>query len=118
MKAVDIFETLCRSGAELTLDGEKLRVNAPKGTLTPDMLNQMDRFKPELIDLLKSEIKWRVEAMRAQITAGKPVPFLIARKNSEKEGECLSCGDVLSSRNHVRCWFCEQASRKVISELR
>lgn len=118
MKVTEIFEVLVQSGAEIKLEGEKLRIKAPKGRFTSEILNQMDQFKPELVELLEKEVEWRVETMRSQIQPLEPVPLLIVKKNSEKGGLCLSCGIPLPLRTQFRCWFCGLASRKVISEIR
>jgi len=118
MKVAEIFEVLIQSGAEIKLEREKLRIKTPKGRLSSEILNQMDQFKPELVELLEKEVKWRVETMRSQIKPLEPVPLLIVKKNSEKGGLCISCGIPLPLRTQFRCWFCSLASRKILSEIR
>jgi amino acid adenylation domain-containing protein len=40
---------------ELWVEGDVLRYQAPKGTITPDLLSELRERKPEIIDLLKHE---------------------------------------------------------------
>jgi hypothetical protein len=109
---------LAESGAEIAFEEEKLRIKVPKGAVTASVLNQVDQFKPELVELLEREVAWRVEKMRTQIKPLGPIPLFMVKENSEKGGVCVSCGNSLPVKTRFRCWFCGLAARKVVSDLR
>jgi len=50
-----LLQTLHRLDIRLWLDGDTLRCNAPKGAMTPEIKQQLQRYKPDLIALLKGE---------------------------------------------------------------
>ena len=52
MSPVDLLAELRRRGVRLSVHGDKLRYVAPKGALTPDLLEAMRRHKPDLLRLL------------------------------------------------------------------
>jgi hypothetical protein len=52
MTAAALLAELQRRGASLTANGDKLRVEAPVGTLTPDIREALVRFKPALLAIL------------------------------------------------------------------
>ncbi|MDB9524608.1 thioester reductase domain-containing protein [Oscillatoria sp. CS-180] len=49
------LQTLNRLDIRLWLDGDTLRCNAPKGTMTPDIKQQLKQYKPDIIAVLKGE---------------------------------------------------------------
>ncbi len=63
-----------------------------------------------------SAIKWRVEAMRAQIPAAGGIPFLVAVPDIPgAAGVCLSCGDPIELVGYVqRCRLCTCAATRVL----
>ncbi|MDP9357132.1 MAG: hypothetical protein M3R02_17970 [Chloroflexota bacterium] len=78
--------------------------------------------KPALIAHLQEEeaaISWRVEAMREQILAGGPVPFLVAVPNrAPAAGVCLSCGETFELVGYVpRCRLCTVAATRALAEI-
>ena len=66
------------------------------------------------------EVAWRVEVMRAQMTARpSPIPFLRARLDViPADGTCVSCGDAVPVAGGWpgRCAPCAEAARAVIAE--
>jgi thioester reductase-like protein len=50
-----LLQTLHRLDIRLWLDGDTLRCNAPKGAMTPEIKQQLQQYKPDLIALLKGE---------------------------------------------------------------
>ncbi len=79
--------------------------------------------KPALIALLREEaaaITWRVEAMRGQILAGAPVPFLVALPGIEDAPDrCLSCGEPMELLGYVpRCCLCAVAAARLLDPHR
>ena len=51
MSVAALILELEAKGVRLTVTGSKLRVNAPQGTITPDLRMQLVEHKPELIAL-------------------------------------------------------------------
>ena len=49
--AIDLVQTVEELGIELKVDGGELRVSAPKGTLTDELVADLKRHKKELLDL-------------------------------------------------------------------
>ncbi len=54
MTAHDLLATLHGRGVVVTLDGDSLELDAPKGSLS-DLLPDVQRFKPALLELLAPE---------------------------------------------------------------
>ncbi|MGD0950447.1 MAG: hypothetical protein ABSA52_23895 [Candidatus Binatia bacterium] len=52
MTAAALLAELRRLGAFLTVVGDKLRVEAPVGTITPEIRETLARFKPALLAIL------------------------------------------------------------------
>jgi len=50
-----LLKTLTDRDIRLWLDGDTLRCNAPKGAMTPEIKQQLQQHKPDLIALLKGE---------------------------------------------------------------
>jgi len=50
-----LLQTLHRLDIRLWLDGDTLRCNAPKGAMTPEIKQQLQQHKPDLVALLKGE---------------------------------------------------------------
>lgn len=54
MKSLDLIKDLSRVGATINLDGENLRVRAPKGVLTEARRDMLRSHKPELVRILST----------------------------------------------------------------
>jgi hypothetical protein len=52
MTPQDLLTTCRQAGIVLAVDGDALDVNAPKGTLTPELRDELARQKPALLALL------------------------------------------------------------------
>src|SRR3954452_14770165 len=95
MNASALLADLRRRGIQLSVAGERLSVDAPKGSVTPDLRNELTEHKSDLIRLLTEddyEVAWRAAFMRPQVPPRGSVPFLVARPNlSDTRGVCLSC---------------------------
>src|SRR5262245_11892444 len=52
--ANELLHELRRRGATLTPNGDKLRITAPRGVITPHLLDQINRHKPALLQLLNT----------------------------------------------------------------
>lgn len=55
MTPLDLLAELERRNVKLTLSGDKLRLNAPAGVLTPELKEAVRRQKPALIALLEAQ---------------------------------------------------------------
>lgn len=114
MNAAELIEELRSQGVLLEAEGDRIRVDAPRGTLTPQVRSILAERKQEIIALLRTgdkEVAWRVEVMITQIPVNGPVPFLIAREAVEpQDGCCLSCGDRLNAGDAYRCTLCGRAA--------
>jgi TubC N-terminal docking domain len=53
MNASEMLETLTKQGVRLWVDNDKLRINSPKGVLTPEIQTKLSEIKIELLSLLK-----------------------------------------------------------------
>lgn len=68
-----------------------------------------------------AEIIWRVAAMRPQVPARGPIPFLVARTwalEVDKAGRCMSCAQPLDAGRSIRCALCVAAIELVLNEVR
>jgi len=52
--ATELLTQLRAIGVQLTLDGDVLRLNAPKGSLTPELQSELKANKPALLELLRT----------------------------------------------------------------
>ncbi len=124
MTAAALLADLQVRGVRLYLAGGELRYQAKPGIMTPELAAAVQPIKPALIALLQEEeaaaIAWRVEAMRGQILAGAPVPFLVALPEIEAAPDrCLSCGEPMEMLGYVpRCRLCAVAVARLLDPHR
>ena len=119
-QAMDLLTNLRERGLTLVAKEGRLRV-APKTALTPELREALLAYKCEILPLLEAqdpEVRWRVEAMRRQVPAHGPIPFLIACNAPFVRGACLSCGDALASDRPYRCQPCVEAAILALRESR
>jgi hypothetical protein len=85
--------------------GETLHVEAPAGTVTPELREQLTAAKPHLLEIL-----WRLAAMRQlPLDAAHAVPYARASARGGP-GHCFSCGDPLEHpESYGRCPPCDVA---------
>ena len=68
MSAAELLATLRARDCELTAAGERLRVEAPAGALTPDLRDALTAHKADLLLELEAEAAWAtVEAIAAEM---------------------------------------------------
>ena len=97
MTAAELLAELRRRGVKLTVNGDRLRYEAPRGALTPELLEAMRQHKPELLRLLsRPPIPQDVVAgVEAALRAGRwvriatPYDILLApnRRAAERASE-------------------------------
>ena len=51
--AIDLMNELLLQGANLSVEGDNLKVQAPKGSVTPELLKQVSLHKPEILRFLR-----------------------------------------------------------------
>lgn len=66
MTTHELLAELKRSGVVVSLAGDRLRVEAPTGTVTEDLRRLLVEHKPELMAVLAEEEDWRAEALEAE----------------------------------------------------
>ena len=114
MKATKLLAELHSRGVIVEAAGEHLRIDAPKGVITPELRDALMQRKAEILFLLKplsSEIAWRVQAILPQIPNKGAIPFLVAKLGkTTRKGHCLSCGDCLIGDEVSRCSLCNRAA--------
>lgn len=80
MTVQELLDTLRRSGVKVTVNGDRLRVAAPQGVVTPEIRRQLSERKPELIAELSRGPSWPAESREAERRFGTPearlYPFL------------------------------------------
>ena len=119
MDGLAALEAARAAGLVVRTDGERLVI---RGSSTADVLARaLLARKPEVLALLVAEdpaVAWRAEAMRTQLRAAGPLPFLVARPTPLGRGGCLSCGEPLApaaDREAFRCSPCARAAWLVVS---
>lgn len=83
MDAVALLRRLREAGCELQAEGDRLRVNAPKGVLTDELRSLIRQHKPELLRLLAP-----VQDRRARLAPASITLALSLRR----DGTCYVCG--------------------------
>jgi TubC N-terminal docking domain len=106
-------------GGDLRLVGEVVRVSAPVGALTPELRGDLQRHKPELLQLLAREERERLvtarisEAFDRLTAAGGPWPaelfaaVLPLAQALDAEALAYSRGEAVDLRAFevaLRCW--------------
>ena len=118
MSAADLIAELRLRGVAVQATGDRLKVDAPKGTITPELHEALKDHKLEIIALLMTgdtEIAWRAAVMASQIPAEGYVPLLVAREAVEPEpGHCISCGNRLNADERYICSLCGRAKNVAI----
>jgi hypothetical protein len=119
MDAVSLLREARNVGLEVAVDGDHLVVRGPR-RLEPVARRLLER-KDQVLQALafeRSEIAWRVEAMRAMAPERGPLPLLLARPDGARgTGCCCSCGDTLDPADRYRCRPCVEAAVRVLETL-
>jgi tubulysin polyketide synthase-like protein len=123
MTASTLLADLRARGIKLSVSGERLNVDAPRGAVTPDLRTALVEHKADLIRLLGAddeEVAWRVEAMCPQVPRTGTIPILLARPQAKTTppGTCVSCGGPLAEDRRIRCGPCVQAVERVLNDVR
>ncbi len=109
----EILSDLTRRGVWLAPNGDRLYVDAPKGLLTPDLLDELRRHKAELLALLHDVLPdtvedlaehWNERAAILEYDAGLP------RAQAEEQAAAMTA---TLARNRAYPW---QALRLALAE--
>ncbi len=118
MTAVELLTELRERGIFIETSGNRLRIDAPRGAVTPELREALVEHKSQVIALIAitdTDIAWRVKAMLPQIPDVGPIPFLVAREAVEPQKECcLSCGDPLNFGDAYQCTPCSRAANQAL----
>lgn len=106
MTLLEVLRESARLGVRLEAHDGHLRVEAPKGVVSPALKAMLAAHKPMLLDVL-----WRLEGMRRLATVA-PRASVYARESARGgPGHCFSCGDSLSHPDaYGRCTSCDVAA--------
>lgn len=111
--AAEILSDLTRRGVRLAPNGDRLHVDAPKGLLTPELLDELRRHKAELLALLHDPVAnavedlhehWSERAAILEHDAGLP------RAQAEEQAAAMTA---TLARNRAYPW---QALRLALAE--
>ena len=119
MDELALLEAARAAGLTVRAEGERLVVRGPRSA--EELARALLARKLEVLALLAvgdPAVVWRVEAMRAQLPAAGPLPFLVARSAPHCRGVCLSCGETLAQgadHGTFRCVPCVRAAWLVVA---
>ena len=124
MHPTEVLTSLRQAGCHVSVHGDRLRVSGPGDVqLTADLRSALIEHKTQLLHLLAAddaEVRWRVEAMRPRVPASGVIPPMYARQlvSPTPDGDCLSCGELLTPGNKYHCEPCVKAAWLVLREVR
>ncbi len=127
MTAIQVMAELQAAGVCLWLDGAVVRYRAPQGVMTNERKAALVGHKAELLDHMRREVRWRIEAMGAQVPQHGAILLLVARPvpglppeapaDAAAPGRCLSCGEP-ALEGGARCGLCIAAVNQVLRDAR
>lgn len=108
--AAQLVAELRARGVELVAAGDRLRYR-PVDAVTPNEIEVMRAFKPEILRILTGVLHERVDAFRHAMAewfaSGRPgVPLLALPGVTPALGRCVSCGVTLPGDRQWRCELC------------
>lgn len=86
MKPSELLEDLRKKGVVFSLhEGERLRLNTPEGLVTPELVREVKRLKPDLLKVLEAERVLRRQEVVQRVTTGLPLKrWLTDREFTER----------------------------------
>src|SRR5687767_6575848 len=78
--AADLISRLAALDVRLSAEGERLRINAPKGTLNPVLREQIAKLKDEVLVHLRDPDGPRVHTKIPRIADDQPAPLSFAQE--------------------------------------
>ena len=105
------------AGLRIEARDDQLVVQGPR-RLEP-IARRLLAAKRHVMDAIRVEHDWRVEAMRSQVPVSGGIPLLVARPGTPMQpGSCYSCGAKLESDVPKRCAGCLGAVIAVLAQTR
>lgn len=121
MEVQDLLAELERRGVWILVDGDRIRYR-PQSAVSDALRAAIAEHQHALVARLTgdgAEVRWRADAMRAQLPTTGPIPVLAARPVTDwVPRKCSSCGDPLGPTSRYRCDLCVRAALKVLREAR
>jgi hypothetical protein len=100
MSAVELLDTLTASGVRVWAEGGKLKLDAPRGVVTPELKDRLTAHKPELLAALTADAPEACEGLGL-----KPCRELMTEQVAA--GECPGCGGVMKLQYRApEQWWC------------
>jgi len=107
------------AGLAVRVAGDRLVVRGPRtGEGLAKRLMASGREVAAALAAEEAAIAWRVEALRPQVPAQGPIPFLVVREVDPAPGSCRSCGEPLQPGARYRCFACVRAAETVLNAVR
>jgi len=116
-----LLEEVVAAGVQIRVVGADLAIR-PKGVLPPDLKAKLAAAKPQMLELLDPEVRWRVDVLTPQVPPWPaPVLSLLARPDIHPGvNDCFGCGDPLEPMGLTpvprRCRPCRQAAWLVLED--
>ena len=121
MTALALLAEVAAAGVQIRVVGVNLAIR-PRGVLPANLKAKLAAAKPQVLELLDPEVRWRVEVMTPQVPRfPAPVLSLLARPDIDPGvDDCFSCGDPLEPMGLTpvprRCQPCRQAAWLVLED--
>ena len=93
MTPARLLDDLKRLGVHLAVEGNHLKVDAPKGAATPEILNELRAYKAEVIDTLIGTDRW-----------GDDLPFVRWFLSSKPPSEPFELCPAVTVLDPARWW--------------
>ncbi len=80
--ALALIKKLERQDIHLAIRGERLRIDAPRGVINSDLVEELKDHKAEIIDVLHDQREANVIAWRYVCDKGKAAGTMLTRENN------------------------------------
>jgi len=89
MKAQDFLRQSLRRGIQLSVQGDKLDIDAPNSALTPDVMEFMRQHKSEIIEILTAPLPHG-----SCYKCGSDTESMLTRPDGSDDWMCVPCFDL------------------------
>lgn len=119
MNAAEVLSELENRGVAITTDGDRLRWRAPKGAMTPDLIQRAQAYKPAILALLTNRHECAiVERINRAHQPSDPGRCALCRESDGRGAVVLPFGTLTFGHVwlHAACWPAWYAQRKAAAE--